>query len=496
MRVWVPAASPTPFPPHGEFDRLAGEMRAEALSPLPSQLRPADVNAIAEAWHWMTDLNQELRVDVEAYRSPNLIQALEIVEQGTFRAGGSARCIPSAGAIFPYDLVMLTRGTATDGAMLFRLDLMRRAAVLLPVAADRMQRTLETGLIPDGDVVADVLILSRPWLSMRKYGQRGYLYAQLDAGHAATNLLGTALDRGPAALRLRVPRDEVREQLREVLPYRELHSVLSLGPAAQSPDLRAWSSVRQHGDAGPERHRDLERYCWSGIPRHLIEGRGQPRPVVDRPLIGPAIGLAAGEPIERGRWRELAHLRRSCKQFSDDPPAGPAVDAAAKALATSLPTDLPRLLDDGLRVTLAVAPGPLADFCRSRLPGSSVDVVVSDQLSDRDVIRRACMGQQHLGAAGAFILCHVKRDLLVSDADGQTLRDAIFRAASIVQLLYLGGARSGIAVTAVGGQDVTTWRCLAGMPADNELLYMLALGRDKAGLPKFDRAELAYAHGE
>jgi hypothetical protein len=35
-----------------------------------------------------------------------------------------------------------------------------------------------------------ILLIIRPWLSMRKYGSRGYLYNHLDAGHAAVNLLG------------------------------------------------------------------------------------------------------------------------------------------------------------------------------------------------------------------------------------------------------------------------------------------------------------------
>ena len=45
-----------------------------------------------------------------------------------------------------------------------------------------------------------LLVVLRPWSSMRRYGPPGYLYALVDAAHAATNLWGVA--RGDAVLRL------------------------------------------------------------------------------------------------------------------------------------------------------------------------------------------------------------------------------------------------------------------------------------------------------
>ncbi|MGX7675483.1 hypothetical protein [Plantactinospora sp. DSM 117369] len=449
----------------------------------------------------MTDLQHEFRVEATVQRSAGLRQALDLVGRGIFRGAGPARCVPSAGAIFPYDVVVLVRRTDGEEAKLFRLDFARRAAVLLPVPGDLVEHLLASPGPPSGAVTADLIVLTRPWLSMRKYGHRGYLYAQLDAGHVSTNLLGTALDTGSATLRLRIPRRQIMDQLWGLLPYREVHSVVSIGPAPQATGQPAWSSFRQYLTPGSDNRCDLERYCWSGIPRQLVEGSGAPGPVVDEPLIQPPVAGAGGAvPIRRGEWGALSQLRRSCKQFSELPPPGQAVAEAMGALATPLPTDVTRPTDDarngGLQITLAAVPGPLADACRAPALRAGVNVVVSDRLTDREAVRYACMGQQHLSRAPAFVICHVKRHLLLAGADGQTVRDAVYRAATAVQLLYLGATRSSVAVTAIGGQDVAAWRQLVDLPEDDELLYLLALGLDQAGMSKHDRAELAHAHGE
>lgn len=450
---------------------------------------------LASAWKWMTELEADIGADALNLDDEALRQALDVVERGTFRDAGTVRCVPSAGAIFPYDLAVLVRATGGAPARIFRLDLARRTAVLLPVDGAPVERQLTT-VTALADIAADIIVLSRPWLSMRKYGPRGYLYAQLDAGHASTNLLGTALDRGPAEIRLRVPRDKVMAALTEALAYREVHSIVSLGRIPGAPPMPQWTTARQHAGTRTVPSRDLELFCWTNIPHRMLDSSGSPKPVVHAPIVGPAAGDPADTAISRGRWQTLAHRRRSCKQFATVPPAAENVAAMMGALTTPLPIDIPRATQDGLRITLVGVPGPLTDACRAVAGDVGFEVVTTGALADHDMIRRACMGQQHLATAPAFVLCHLRRDVLLAGADGQTLRDAVFRASAVIQLLYLGAARSGVAVTAVGGLDVAAWRRIGGLAADEELLYLLALGQDRDGVPKYDRAELAYAHGE
>ncbi|MEV6979539.1 hypothetical protein AB0N76_39345, partial [Kitasatospora sp. NPDC093806] len=197
---------------------------------------------------------------------PGLARALGVVDDGILSKGpGGARSVPSAGAIFPYDILVADR-SGPGPAVLHRLDLDRRLCVRTATGPE-----LDAILAEVADDARSVLVLIavRPWLSIRKYGPRGYLYAQIDSGHAATNLLGTALDHGAARLRLAVPRRRLAEALVDHLPYREIHSVLEL--SAPEPDLAVpapagWGYLRQDRPAPLESTGRLEAVCWAGIP--------------------------------------------------------------------------------------------------------------------------------------------------------------------------------------------------------------------------------------
>src|SRR5690606_25944707 len=89
--------------------------------------------------------------------------------------GGDTRFVPSAGATYPYEILLV----APESGATALLDPARKHLVV------------REGADPARD--ADdylCLLVGRPWLSMRKYGTRGYLYHLIDAGHA---LLALAL---------------------------------------------------------------------------------------------------------------------------------------------------------------------------------------------------------------------------------------------------------------------------------------------------------------
>ncbi|MDT7788268.1 MAG: hypothetical protein QOF58_6687, partial [Pseudonocardiales bacterium] len=326
---------------------------------------------------------------------------------------------------------------------LFRIDPMRRVC---------LRTNAEPPQLPRG---THLLLLTRPWLSMRKYGRRGHRYAQLDTAHLAVNLLGTALASGAEAeLRLRLRRRTMRAELGLLAVHREPHSLLTLRPspgAAPSGWRFRTGAARRQDDLLEE----LESLCWNDLPhaeREELPGQ-----------VSPGALVAGRGTLPMHQWPALARERRSSKGFS----AGAiAVDEVVSVAGTPLPTDLepsPRLAVD----------------------------VFTPRAQDRDRLVRACHDQEHLRHAAAFALFHT-----ATCTDPHLLREDLFRAGAIGQLLYLGATARRTGVTGVGGFNPRAWQELAGLPASREVLYLVALGRGGDQATKLDRAERAAAHGE
>lgn len=434
--------------------------------------------------------------------NPGAVAALRIVEEALVHTGpGGARSVPSAGALFPYDVLVVTaeRTGCAPRPVVYRVDLAQGACIRLPLAAERAVRLRQLLAHDEEPAAVDhIVVLARPWLSMRKYGPRGYLYTHLDAGHAAANLLGTALGRGPAALRLRLPRPELRTLLEDFLPYREVHSVVSI--AGPRPGAAGELSVLdQARDTPPDSHGGMEDFCWSQIPAALPDGGDPPAAPTTASVVDTGDRLPATARIGRHEWRALTRLRYSCRAFAPEDQAPLAVARTLSVLGTALPTDLPLLTgerDGGVRVSLVVGPGRDAEACRGLFPTGDVRLVVSDALADPEAVTQLCNGQRHIGAAQALILFHIPKERVLLDGHPQVLRDALFRASAAAQLIYLGAARNSVAVTAVGGFDAPGLRAVAGVGDDDEVVYLLALGVEARAAQKADRMAMAHAHGE
>ncbi|MER7792303.1 hypothetical protein [Streptomyces sp. NPDC097640] len=461
------------------------------------------------AWLDMTELPPVPRLEVEEPRSQGLRQAVRVVTDALLgRPAQEGRQVPSAGAIYPYDVLVLVdedgrpAGSSPHppGHALFWMDLLRRTCVRLSGPAERLARLLGPVRLPDGgEAVAHVILLARPWLSMRKYGSRGYLYTQLDTGHAATNLLGTALQDGPAVLRLHGPRAEIRAAVEPCLPHREVHSVITIGRPHTRGETSDWATVRMADDDDPAGTGQLEEVCWSGLSAAVYD--------CSEPFAAPALlhtaarmatGLRPSAPgaIPRTQWREASRRRRSCKRFSGDVPEPGALLGMLAALDTPLPADLTATeTDRGVRAMLLLHDGPTARVCSDTLRGSRIGVTVPDRFRDLDLLVRSCMGQANARVAAGYVLFHIPRGELFSGGP-RDLRDAVFRASCGAHLLYLGAGLNSVAITTIGGYDPDLWREYAGLTVEDEPLYLLALGVDQAGSIKHDRAQVAYAHGE
>ncbi|QUQ63949.1 nitroreductase family protein [Kutzneria sp. CA-103260] len=411
---------------------------------------------IARFWHRLTDIGDPDPLPAHDLADTGVADALAVIDVG--------HRTPSAGAIHPHECYVVSR--AGDGLALFQVDARARICRRLRAARSPELALTAANLPVPRPGEAHILVVTRPWLSMRKYGHRGFLYTQIDAAHLATSLLGVARDRDPrAVLRLRVDHRALSELLGLGLGLREVHSVVSFGSSGQPVDTDGWTGLDAR-DADPlaEFQNPLELACRTVIDPQLSLS-DEPPSLTPRP-ISLATAAASAEPPS-GTWTELTRLRKSSKQFRPGVaiPESRLTQAVAAA-SWRLPIDLPA---DGIELTVVPQ-------------------------GDRRATMRACMLQRHLGDAGAYVLLHTAHDELLDHR--HTLHEMIFRAGAVGHLVYLGATAAGLGVTGVGGFDGPRWLRIAGLPADHKVLYVLALGQDDHTGTKLDRLQPAYAQAE
>jgi len=475
---------------------------------------------LRQLWAAMTTLRSAEGTGTQPVLSADLAVARDILREAVHSAGPSgARRVPSAGAIFPYETLALCRVATDPGDAvpwgLFRIEGPAAACTRLPISPGWLHHLVTT--MPAGPEFEGsyLIVMTRPWLSIRKYGPRGYLYSQLDAAHAAVNIAGIALDTGAAVLHAGLPAAAATILRHGFLPCHEAHSAIELAPARSYPG----DPVVAVRDEVPARRTaqeyDFEARAWADIVA---------------PLQGPALHdsaetSASAEPRDtalvtlseqqpdhalRTQWRALSASRRSAKRFGAEPLTGAQLASTIGALATCLPTTVGQLAGGAARLAGAAVSATVLVNDRLELnPAERASITrcarlvrypaTPDSIPDSgNAIIAACMGQQHVGNGQAFVLLHAAGSLVAGNAGGRAIRHALFRAGAGAQLLCLAATRDNIAASPIGGFDSEVWTRIAQLPADTELLYLLALGSPVAesGPARQDRAEKATAHGE
>jgi nitroreductase len=471
---------------------------------LPAELAATTATAdLHRLWAAMTTLRSTERTGTHSVVSPDLALARDILAEAVHRSGPSgARRVPSAGAIFPYETLALCRVSGDDeGWGLFRVEGATGSCGMVPISQLWLRRLLSA--MPGDRDGCYLIVMARPWLSIRKYGPRGYLYTQLDAAHAAVNILGVALGSGRAVLHAGSPTAAAIALRNGFPPFHELHSVIQLDQAREYPGdplvtVREETRTNRIAEAY-----DFEAQAWDGIVAPLragAEAMSSTEPMDTSVL---ALPDARPELALRAEWRALSAVRRSAKRFAVEPLSGGRLAATVAALATPLPISFGRPVDG--RPNVAV----------------SATVLVSDRLvlalADQAAIARcarlvrypagpdsmpggvsaliaACMGQPHVRHGQAFVLLHAAG---LTPA-GPEIRQAFFRAGAAGQLLCLAATGNDVAATPIGGFDSAVWSRIAQLPGDTELLYLLVLGMPvtESGPARSDRSEKATAHGE
>ncbi|MFJ8981622.1 nitroreductase family protein [Streptomyces sp. NPDC102282] len=415
--------------------------------------------------------------------------ALAVLDLGMVGTDNSRRAVPSAGAVHPYECYILTSDD-TGATGLYQVDPGRRLCQLVSRGPQVAEALCQAALIsPEGGAV--IVLATRPWLSMRKYGDRGYLYTQLDTAHLCMNLVLAADSLGGRVVLRQCP-PGLEPLVREHGECAEIHSALAVTalaaddrPGAELPRwvVRDARAARQHSLRRQPHW--LERICWESLRTHPDGAAAAPLGAAG--LLPMAVRRSGRAPLVP---RAAFHSRRSATGFAPGTVRShdihSAVDRAVSILTTVLPGQEPP------HATLVIrqdnAAGELtwpAGLAIRRLTGL-----------DNDSVSEAFMVQSHLAEASAVLLLHAPTASLTDEAAGSRLQTVLFRAGALAQLIYLEAAQRDLSVTGVGGFDSERWKRLANLPADHDVVYAVAMGLDTPHVAKLDRLAVAYAQNE
>jgi SagB-type dehydrogenase family enzyme len=421
------------------------------------------------------------------------------------------RAAPSAGALYPLELVVsVLSDRAERGHYLYSPE-----RGLLPYQCEPLTvaEAGKLGLIsgPSSTMDALVFVVARPWTSMKKYGLRGYLYCHLDAGHAATNIgLYTRALGGDVAVHLRFSRSAVARRLGLTGTCRE--PLVALSFVRQGPPEARDASMQERRPAFAslpiqlEPPVDEERANWSWFSAVTSFHSSLPFPE------GPAASTPLSLPSSRTEIARVVQLteppspmhhpvdvraailkRTSAKGFRDSAIDLDDLTALLASLQLDVPTDCGKATP--LKVTLVtravrdLSPGAWA-YNHERAALYRVGAAAS-----AEDFRTACMGQRLAATAAALVLFHGPIPALLERMGFAGLAESHFHAAQFAQRMYLAAARAGVGITCVGGFDGLRLASLGGLPPDEEVIYMAALGVADDQVAKDDALSTAHSHG-
>jgi SagB-type dehydrogenase family enzyme len=454
------------------------------------------------------------------------------------------RTTPSAGALYPFEVVASIIG---EGTFLWDIETGRLEPLAMPALAS--DELAEAGLpAPPGQRVQALLVmLSRPWQSMRKYRLRGYVYCHLDVGHAVTNiaLYSAALGLTPN-LHLRFARDFMAARLGLDGLCREPLAVLSFisgegaqrlgagqpafaapvpqavpGVASRRADALQAVAARHVGvdaaEADPppvnlEAPEGAEIFNWEAL-RGILGGdcvlEAPMAPAAARLLMERAprpaddlLPLPAGRPLplEAAPLRAAILGRRSAKGYRDKPLSLTQIGELLDALrGDGVPADCGgmRTTRLGLRLVARRVTGPDGGLngVYAYLPSRHCLQRVSAPAGGPVL---ACMKQQVAQNVAALVVLHAPIMRLMDEHGYSAFAELHSHAAQIGQRLHLAASRlGGVGLTCIAGFDGEQCGALAHLDgaSDGEAIYVILLGVPDETAFKHDRLNVAWSHG-
>ncbi|WP_197523201.1 nitroreductase family protein [Actinokineospora pegani] len=417
-----------------------------------------------------------------------------------------ARTTPSAGALYPVEVLVALGGP--DGYELHHYDVAGCCLrYLRPIAGGALN-----ALLPEvqEQPSAVVVVVGRPWLSMRKYGRRGYLYTHLDGGHVANNIAVVAEDAGfDTRVHLRFDRTAAAGVLGIDPVGREPQTLITLHGSAEptgGPDRAAnpfavpvW---RDDQEGGLEPTDDEERAGWHSIDSISTYHAG-PR---SKPVLGsmrsvvataggePGVPLAVPDPLGTAPLRSTVLRRKSAKGFL--PSASPAdeLGRALAALRATTPVDCADGVAVGVRLLLREVSGT-SPGAYAYLPDEHGLRPLGGDAGTSEEVITACMRQDVVRSAAVVIALHAPVRRVLAEHGTQGLAELHFHAAAAAQRLCLGATAHGLGITCLGGFDEHLVADLVRLEPAEEVLYVLAAGVADESAVKWDRAPVAHSHG-
>jgi SagB-type dehydrogenase family enzyme len=413
---------------------------------------------------------------------------------------------PSAGALYPFEVFA---GVVGEGSYLWDVDKARLVPCgLEPLAHEDLAAAGFTA--PPGQRLEALLILvARPWLSMRKYYQRGYAYCHLDVGHLAANLaIYTAALGHDSTLHLRFSHAALAEHLKLGGLCREPLAALSFAAArpAACPDPAAGPAALASLEAASlELPEEPELRCWESLRGILsFDCPVAPCPPASAPLLvepaevpGEAVlplPIGRSQPTAAREWRAAILGRRSAKGFRDEPLSAAHIGELLGALRDEgFPSDFARDAAARLGVRLVARNVEGLEGVFAYAPRSHSLHRLAERTDDP---RPACMHQEIARDAAALMILHAPICRLMDRQGYSAFSELHIQAAELAQRLYLAAARIGaVGMTCIGGFDGHECATLARLEDADETLYVILLGIPDEAAVKQDRLSVAFSHG-
>jgi hypothetical protein len=416
------------------------------------------------------------------------------------------RTTPSAGALYPFEVVVSVVGEENC-----LWDIEKSHLVPCTVPPLTCEGLAEAGFVtrPGQRLEALLIFVARPWLSMKKYYQRGYAYCHLDVGHTATNLAlyMKALGHNPL-LHLRFSHAALAEHLRLGGLCREPLAVLSFGSAAAAgpPPPIVPDAETGPPPVGLELPGQQEILSWESLRGILsldsaLELPCEPASSMllaepEEDSVSSRVTLPVGRPqlSAATEWRAAILSRRSAKGFRREPVSAGQIGELLGALrgeglAADCSLEGPARL--GVRLVARNVDGLSGIFAYA---SSNHTLHLIDAAADDP--RPACMRQELAGDAAALLILHAPICRLVDQHGYSAFAELHFRAAELGQRLHVAATRLGpMGMTCIGGFDGEECAALARLEGDDEAIYVILLGVSDDSAFKYDRLNLALSHG-
>ncbi len=414
---------------------------------------------------------------------------------------------PSAGALYPFEVFAAVAG---EGSYLWDADKARLVPCVLEPLAHEDLAAAGFNAPPGHRLEALLILIARPWLSMKKYYQRGYAYCHLDVGHLAANLaIYTAALGHDSTLHLRFSRAALAEHLKLGGLCREPLAVLSFAAArpAARPEPGAGLAVLAGVEAATlEPPEEPEILVWESL-RGILSFDcpvAPPCPPARAPLlVEPAavpeeailpLPLGRAQPSAAREWRAAILGRRSAKGFRDEPLSAAHIGELLGALRDEgVPSDFSQDASArlGVRLVARNVEGLAGVFAYA--PRSHSLHRLAESTDDP---RPACMHQEIARDAAALVILHAPICHLMNRQGYSAFCELHIRAAELAQRLYLAAARIGaVGMTCIGGFDSHECSILARLEDADEALYVILLGIPDEAAVKQDRLSVAFSHG-